>query len=111
MALHDHRQGQKVSAAGEFKAKGGEVVSLDNQSGHYRPYVPNAEKARGRRIQQKRNESRWQIQCRMGMPLMPWKVSVGVSRRCSASQIPRAASRNWIPNWSTRSGFCEAIST
>ncbi|WP_405844190.1 hypothetical protein OG528_35825 [Streptomyces platensis] len=37
--------GRKVLAAGEFKTKGGEVVFLDNKSGHYRPYGPNAEKA------------------------------------------------------------------
>ncbi|SCE49877.1 hypothetical protein GA0115240_17045 [Streptomyces sp. DvalAA-14] len=32
-------------AAGEFKTKGGDLVYLNNKSGHYRPYGPNAENA------------------------------------------------------------------
>ncbi|WP_201304922.1 hypothetical protein [Streptomyces sp. GS7] len=38
-------RGGPVLAAGEFKTKGGEVVSLDNKSGHYRPYGSHAERA------------------------------------------------------------------
>lgn len=38
-------RGENVMAAGEFKTKGGEVVSLDNKSGHYRPYGANAQQA------------------------------------------------------------------
>ncbi|MGW5003475.1 polymorphic toxin-type HINT domain-containing protein [Streptomyces hydrogenans] len=38
-------KGKDVLAAGEFKTKGGEVVYLDNKSGHYRPYGENAQKA------------------------------------------------------------------
>ena len=38
-------QGGDVLAAGEFKTKGGQVVYLDNKSGHYQPYGANAEKA------------------------------------------------------------------
>ncbi|WP_106432402.1 polymorphic toxin-type HINT domain-containing protein [Streptomyces sp. LaPpAH-108] len=38
-------QGRDVLAAGEFKTKGGQVVFLDNKSGHYRPYGANAQKA------------------------------------------------------------------
>lgn len=37
--------GANVIAAGEFKTKGGDLVYMDNKSGHYRPYGPNAEKA------------------------------------------------------------------
>ncbi|MFE7318356.1 polymorphic toxin-type HINT domain-containing protein [Streptomyces sp. NPDC057555] len=38
-------RGRPVLAAGEFKTKGGEVVYLDNESGHYRPYGANAQQA------------------------------------------------------------------
>jgi hypothetical protein len=38
-------QGRDVLAAGEFKTKGGQVVYLDNKSGHYQPYGANAQKA------------------------------------------------------------------
>ncbi|AJT62272.1 hypothetical protein T261_0583 [Streptomyces lydicus] len=38
-------QGGRVLAAGEFKTKGGEVVHLDNRSGHYRPYGAHARQA------------------------------------------------------------------
>ncbi len=38
-------KGGKVLAAGEFKTKGGQIVYLDNKSGHYRPYGENAQKA------------------------------------------------------------------
>ncbi|MEU9118857.1 hypothetical protein AB0C96_03180 [Streptomyces sp. NPDC048506] len=38
-------RGERVLAAGEFKTKGGEVVYLDNKSGHYRPYGIHAEQA------------------------------------------------------------------
>ncbi|MFJ4460600.1 RHS repeat-associated core domain-containing protein [Streptomyces sp. NPDC088928] len=38
-------QGRDVLAAGEFKTKGGQVVFLDNKSGHYQPYGANAQKA------------------------------------------------------------------
>lgn len=38
-------QGKRVLAAGEFKTKGGDVVYLDNKSGHYRPYGVHARKA------------------------------------------------------------------
>lgn len=37
--------GKPVLAAGEFKTKGGQVVYLDNKSGHYRPYGARAQKA------------------------------------------------------------------
>ncbi|WEH27490.1 polymorphic toxin-type HINT domain-containing protein [Streptomyces sp. AM 3-1-1] len=37
--------GRDVLAAGEFKTKGGQVVFLDNKSGHYQPYGANAQKA------------------------------------------------------------------
>ncbi|MGV9991606.1 polymorphic toxin-type HINT domain-containing protein [Streptomyces sp. NPDC003374] len=38
-------QGRDVLAAGEFKTKGGQVVYLDNKSGHYQPYGAHAQKA------------------------------------------------------------------
>lgn len=38
-------QGRDVLAAGEFKTKGGQVVYLDNKSGHYRPHGAHAQKA------------------------------------------------------------------
>ncbi|MGP8304345.1 hypothetical protein ACTPOK_41920 [Streptomyces inhibens] len=38
-------RGDRVLAAGQFKTNGGEVVYLDNKSGHYRPYGVHAEKA------------------------------------------------------------------
>ncbi|AJC60612.1 hypothetical protein [Streptomyces sp. 769] len=38
-------RGNPVLAAGEFKTKGGQVVYLDNKSGHYRPYGARAQKA------------------------------------------------------------------
>ncbi|MFC9617956.1 polymorphic toxin-type HINT domain-containing protein [Streptomyces sp. NPDC056938] len=38
-------QGSDVLAAGEFKTKGGQVVYLDNKSGHYQPYGAHAQKA------------------------------------------------------------------
>lgn len=38
-------RGNPVLAAGQFKTKGGAVVSLDNKSGHYRPYGARAQKA------------------------------------------------------------------
>ncbi|WP_432107028.1 putative T7SS-secreted protein [Streptomyces sp. AA1529] len=38
-------RGGDVLAAGEFKTKSGELVYLDNKSGHYQPYGTHAEKA------------------------------------------------------------------
>ncbi|MBC3989278.1 hypothetical protein H8N00_10385 [Streptomyces sp. AC563] len=38
-------QGRDVLAAGEFKTKSGQVIHLDNKSGHYQSYGAHARKA------------------------------------------------------------------
>ncbi|MEU6059662.1 ALF repeat-containing protein [Streptomyces sp. NPDC047097] len=92
-------KGGPVIAAGEFKTKGGEVVYLDNKSGHFRPY--GSRTGRCRCLQQERTQCRWEISARMGEAglLTLWKRSGPWCVVCFGRLRKRTESRILRPTW------------